>query len=631
MTLRRLQILFGVLPLLWVMSFPMYALGLSDLLPASCVKVTSLSDLSEDGCYVFAAENIDGNVYLLSNEKYSKRSNVKLQATYLQMGISDTIVVEQTKNIWRIQSTTANGANTSYLISDFEGASQLYHSDKGTTDLTIDTSNSSSWQILKSDNGSFRLYLQLEDARYLGLYILNDAFWGYYTEMGANSCDIYIYRVVVPFEKQSGTAEKPTDGSKVVLSAADKLMADDLTASSNSGYLLRDGMVASDESLALFTSNDVTDTTFALSLGTDNFLNYNLETSSEPTQWSIHNGHITTVEETLRYLTYLPETDAFAVLSADAATTQKAKSVAFANVAEAPDSTSNDKGFLTLTGGWSADALAGIDLGKYSSVSLLNISLPVDNKMFTGDDATNTIIYVNAAEKDAVPADWRFVVVVDNAKAMLLRPTALIDRKPLCAMLPFTADAGQLSYTRTRAEDGNWETLCLPFDVKFPGGYDVETLKAVADNELTFYKLSSVEANTPVVFKPTTNTDLELTFTNAEQVEVGADVSPVKADVFYGNFDILSVTNTSVPIYMLSADGEYFVRAAQGSTLDAFRGYLQIGGKDAKLRVKFETSQIENVTTQTANAKCYDLCGRRCSGSKQKGVYITERKKLITR
>lgn len=631
MSHRRLFCFFLMLPFLWLSPSRLCAFDVADLLPASCVRVTSLDELSENRYYVFVAKAVSGNFYLLSQEKADVKGSQKLKGEFCGRELNNSVQVFSKSVIWTIQKSDKFEADSALSILNDEGCLCA----DGDANLYIDDKVKTLWYVESLSESGSHLSLSTNSSLYLGLNerdpATNKAWFGYYKKLGCDSYDIYIYKVIIDFGVIPGAATMPTDGTPVALSFADRLMADDMTAISNTGLLLRDGQVAQDNALSMFTAHHVGTDNFTLSVGDNAFLNYDLEVSSVESLWTIKNGYIVTTEDSARYLTYLSDTEKFAVLSTSEATAQKARGVSFATIAAPADSTSDDKGTITLSGGWSMEKLANIDLEKYTGVVLTGISLPVETKPFAGNDKTNTIIYINKADADAIPDDWHFVVTTEAKNAALLRATTIIDRKPLYIAIPFTAKAGELTYTRQCAEDGNWETLCLPFAVSFPGGYDAEKLKVEGTNELKFYKSTTIEADTPIIFKAKSNPGATLTLTNSETGTISTASSPNTMNVFFGNYGVFSVEPSSTPIYMLSAKGDSFVRAAQGSTLDAFRCYLKMDGQGNEIRMKFESTQIDAVTTGEERNACYDLFGRRCTEKANKGIYITERKKLIKR
>ena len=630
MTRPCLLRLLLVLPLLWAGTQQACADDISELLPRKCVRVTSVDELSEQAYYAFAAVGYKDSLYLLSAETQGTSSSSKLKATSSGGGLENVIEVSSVQNLWTLQRSGKEGEENVYSILSAAGNGSVYVPDIKKTNLTVSTSKSTPWSYTSSDDGVFSLTTSGAD-RYLGIYAKGTAEYnfGFYKNTGGNLCDIYIYKLVTSFEELPGEAAAPVDGTAIAISAEDKTMADDMTVANTEGLLLANGLLAPDESLSVLTAHVENDGTFSLTFSDNTFLGYDLNAKSEAALWHIENGHVATAETPVRYFVYLPKSEIFTTLAADEAFSQDATSVCFQTLEAAADSAVSADGVLHLSGGWSAQKLSGIDLSKYSGVSLLDISLPLVNKSFMDDGKNNAIIYVDASAAQYVPDSWRFVVSVDGNTASLLREVTLVDRQPLYVAHSFKAQKGQIGYTRQCATDGNWETLCLPFAASVPSGYDVEMLTVVNQDELTFSKTSKLSAQQPVIFRKTTSDASPLTLTNSDEVTISSGSAPTVMNVYFGNYDALSVASAADNIYLLAADGNYFLHAAAGSTLDAFRAYLKMNGKGSAVRIKYDTSDVRSVLSDCSENRCYDLAGRRLTKNKNKGIYILNNKKLI--
>ena len=123
-------------------------------------------------------------------------------------------------------------------------------------------------------------------------------------------------------------------------------------------------------------------------------------------------------------------------------------------------------GYLKITEPLTADELAAKDLGGVTCLDLSGISLPEGATAFRHTPVEpNLLIYVRSEDASRVPEAWRFAVArAENGEARLLRSFELTDGAPLFIPFPFAVSTGQLRYTRRLFADGNWQTLCLPFD-----------------------------------------------------------------------------------------------------------------------------------------------------------------------
>lgn len=627
--LRLLRLLL-VLPLLWGGTRQACADDISGLLPGKCVRVTSVDELSELAYYVFAAVGYPNAAYLLSSEEYVKSGSKKLKGTLYEGELGEVIEVSSITNLWHVQKSEKEGETDVYSILSCDGSGYVYVPDENKKDLVVNTLKSTFWHFRTGENGLFTLS-NSDSSHFFGINkdskLVN--YFGYFSATGSHSNNIYIYKLVTTFDQIPGEATMPADGTNIALSADGKLMGDDMTSVTSEGLLLANGQLAQDESLFMLTAHVASDGTFSFSLPDNTFLDYDLNATSQAAMWHVENGHVTTSESPARYLVYLPKSEIFTTLTSEEATQQNAYSVVLQELEQAPNSSVSTEGMLLLNGGWSAKKLSEIDLSNYSGVSLLDISLPIVGKAFMDDGKNNTIIYVDASSVSYVPDSWRFVVSVDGSAASLLRPVALVDRSPLYVAHSFKAEKGQIGYTRQCADNGNWETLCLPFAADVPSGYDVEMLTVVNRDDLTFSKTSQLTAQQPVIFRKTTSDTSPLTLTNSEDVTLSSASSPNVLGVYYGNYAALSVASAADNIYLLSADGNYFLHAAAGSSLDPFRAYLKLGNKGNSIRIKFDTSDVQPVLSDYSDKACYDLAGRRLSENTQKGVYIINGKKLI--
>lgn len=180
--------------------------------------------------------------------------------------------------------------------------------------------------------------------------------------------------------------------------------------------------------------------------------------------------------------------------------------------------------------------------------------------------ADNTITYLT--DSDKVPAYGNLLV----RNGALLYPSVLIDGAEFAPTRPFTVTAGQLTYTRT-LQDGNWETLSLPFAAQVPEGIDVRELVSAEGGNLEFQPVPVIRPNVPVILRSATEEGAHVTF-----VSTGGTVS-LPSDTpsaLRPTYQHLYINSASEGIYLLTGAGMQFVRADSGSNLRPFRAFLAL-------------------------------------------------------
>lgn len=176
----------------------------------------------------------------------------------------------------------------------------------------------------------------------------------------------------------------------------------------------------------------------------------------------------------------------------------------------------------------------------------------------------NTVTYLTDGDK--VPAYGNLLV----RNSALLYPSVLLDGMEFAPSEPFTVTAGQLTYTRT-LEDGNWETLSLPFTASVPEGIDARELVSLDGDNLEFQPVTEIRANVPVILRSKASSGASVTF-----ISTGGTVSlPTEhPSPLRPTYSHIYINSASEGIYLLTAEGMTFVRADSGSTLCPFRSFL---------------------------------------------------------
>ena len=303
-------------------------------------------------------------------------------------------------------------------------------------------------------------------------------------------------------------------------------------------------------------------------------------------------------------------------------------------------------GYLKITEPLTADELAAKDLGGVTCLDLSGISLPEGATAFRHTPVEpNLLIYVRSEDAGRVPEAWRFAVVrAENGEARLLRPFELTDGAPLFIPFPFAVSTGQLRYTRRLIADGNWQTLCLPFDadaVEGQGLFEAGKALGMDGEALAFGETETIAGGAAHILRTvgTAATDGRLTVTFSSKA---CTVAPTLGYLYQGiwgtNYRQMAVADANESIYLLTADGSTFAHAAAGSTLAPFRCYLSLFEPvGPQLVIRFERNTaaalppaILNKGNRGAAQPTYDLAGRRRTGTARRGeIVILSKNKII--
>ena len=305
-------------------------------------------------------------------------------------------------------------------------------------------------------------------------------------------------------------------------------------------------------------------------------------------------------------------------------------------------------GYLKITEPLTADELAAKDLGGVTCLDLSGISLPEGATAFRHTPVEpNLLIYVRSEDANRVPEAWRFAVArAENGEARLLRPFELTDGAPLFIPFPFAVSTGQLRYTRRLIADGNWQTLCLPFDadaVEGQGLFEAGKALGMDGAALAFGETQTISGGAAHILRTvgTAATDGRLTVMFSSKA---CTVAPTLGYLYQGiwgtNYRQMSVSDAGESIYLLTADGSTFAHAAAGSTLAPFRCYLSLFEPvGPQLVIRFERNTaaalppaILNKGNRGAAQPTYDLAGRRRTGTARRGeILIMKNMKLVNK
>lgn len=197
-----------------------------------------------------------------------------------------------------------------------------------------------------------------------------------------------------------------------------------------------------------------------------------------------------------------------------------------------------------------------------------------------------------------------------------------------------TADA--VAYGRTVSND--WGTLCLPFDIKTDDNIQLYEMTGASSTVLSFEKIASAAANTPLVFKATGD-GFTIKTANDGSFEVGAAASTktvkltpsVTNWVINGSYVDEPIDVSSLQAYALS--GGEFHRVTSKINVKAFHAWLQNNGAPmgAAIRIEEGTDGIEFVEQEDGIVKLfYDMQGRLLKNGEHQQMYIENGKKVIS-
>ena len=180
-----------------------------------------------------------------------------------------------------------------------------------------------------------------------------------------------------------------------------------------------------------------------------------------------------------------------------------------------------------------------------------------------------------------------------------------------------------MTYTATVSAAG-YSTLCVPFDAELPAESEVEaySLTDVADGAVQGEKVSSIEANKPVLLKNEGILELASTAVAAPESTVNGLLTGVYAsEVIPEGSYVLQKQNEEVAFFRVGATQP---------TVVPFRAYLTVPNNQAPiLRIGGATTGVEHMPAmEDQPSAVYDMMGREVA-SPVKGIYIVNGKKMV--
>ena len=191
-----------------------------------------------------------------------------------------------------------------------------------------------------------------------------------------------------------------------------------------------------------------------------------------------------------------------------------------------------------------------------------------------------------------------------------------------------------------RAVSNVWGTLCLPFAIETDANIQLYEMSGASSSALSFEKVASAAANTPLVFKAagdgfsikTTNDgSFDVNFSAANPI---VHITPDVTDwIVNGSFveESIDVNRLGAQAYALS-EGQ-FHRATSKINVKPFRAWFQNNGAPmgAAIRIEEGTDGIDFVEQEDGSVKLiYDMQGRLLKNGEHQQMYIENGKKVIS-
>lgn len=313
-----------------------------------------------------------------------------------------------------------------------------------------------------------------------------------------------------------------------------------------------------------------------------------------------------------------------------------------------------------------------VDNGDANTYGFVGVDMSQSRAEITGTTGTILTLTLSAAETIEVGAslqaklknitmqpvegsktytfsDWQFSINISD-------PWITLDENS--TTLPEASDGETEIKVKRTIKANQWNTICFPFamtaaqvyeafgeDVQVANFESYEVLDDLTGINVVFGDAGlgqwGLMANYPYIIK----TSKDLTeFIVTSRIEPDEDYAyteyaegrgPNKK--VYGTFYGTLKAGGKVPANCLFLNGGDFWYSTGQSNIKAFRGYfdfvdglasLENAASNAKMVFRGETTDIKDVTVETANDDMYDLQGRRIVNP-DKGIYIKNGKKVV--
>lgn len=218
-------------------------------------------------------------------------------------------------------------------------------------------------------------------------------------------------------------------------------------------------------------------------------------------------------------------------------------------------------------------------------------------------------------------------------KVSEIETVTFADNADNTAAIAATTDAVTTAVSRAMVADA-WNTLVVPFDMDADEASRNFGTASIAkfDNEtddgvLHFTTTATIEAGVPYLVKPQ--------YDVVCIVAMNANVKSAQTTAEGTTYDFVGIyapTTISTDAYYV-APGNTLKKNTAGSSLKAFRAYLQPKSGDAKALTGFDVdgqaTGIISVDGNIETGKIYNLNGQQMNGCQQKGIYIVNGKKFV--
>ena len=315
--------------------------------------------------------------------------------------------------------------------------------------------------------------------------------------------------------------------------------------------------------------------------------------------------------------------------------------------------------------------------GIYPTMDMADLTDASDPTNYSNYEIVDKIIYINpkaANTQQLVPQsfrieqDYTYLDNEGNAKPLGDHNPVVVEFKTIKAgdVVPLALDlannatdnstaianangatADVTLSSRTLFKDGEWNTICLPFNLTLEGSpLASATAMGLAEGSitgthvyLTFETVNSLTAGTPYIIKWNNGTHIvNPTFSGVTIDQTTHDVALDENRVqFIGYYDALDITSANSDIYYLTSGNELKCTSID-RTLKACRAYFRFTPEDGNVKaltfhLNFGDGDVTSVNNlqQTSSAdRWHTLDGRRLNGTPtQPGIYINNGRKVI--
>ena len=184
-----------------------------------------------------------------------------------------------------------------------------------------------------------------------------------------------------------------------------------------------------------------------------------------------------------------------------------------------------------------------------------------------------------------------------------------------------------------RAMSNAWGSLCLPFALESSDNFQLYELKSASSSAMTFDPVSSVEANTPVIFKASgdgftvkaANDGFDFGFCAAKP-----SIEAIDNWVLNGSYSEETIDVSGMQAYGLM--NNEFHRFTKTLTAGAFRAWLQNNGEpmNATIRIEDSTDGISIVEQEDGTVRLiFDMQGRQLKDDVRQQMIIENGQKVV--